>query len=212
MFRLLGICCPLQEPEKQFKRKFEEASNMSLPPNHVSQPNLNIKSLWLPLIREELKKNPYPPKMGGPSIRIPQHLRIAKHKYPRCKAPNSDCLKSCACVLCTSFQVPEDGSTSLTVETSKKVTLIFILTMENVRDLASHYHPSCKTFKCKRISHICNSTLSASVEHVGFRTDHTSYINFKYNIVHYTKAQNLNEGSAEVISKRYSFWVPLSWS
>ena len=31
---------------------------MPISPNPISQPNLDIKSLWLPLIREELKKNP----------------------------------------------------------------------------------------------------------------------------------------------------------
>ena len=41
--------------------KFKEPPYMSLSPNHMSQPSLDIKPLWLPLIREELKKNPNPP-------------------------------------------------------------------------------------------------------------------------------------------------------
>ena len=68
---------------------------------------------------------PNPPKSANNSVYVPK----TTHKYPRCKTPHSDCLKTCACVLCTSFQV------------------IFILTMANARDFASQNQPLCKTFK-----------------------------------------------------------------
>ena len=51
-----------------FKRKLIEASFMSLAKNPISKPSVEIKPLWLPLIREELEipkadtNNPQPPK------------------------------------------------------------------------------------------------------------------------------------------------------
>ena len=69
---------------------------MPLSPNYISQPRLDIKSVWLPLIHEELKNFPQnPPKSANNTVHVPK----AEHKYLRCKTPHTDCLKYCACVL-----------------------------------------------------------------------------------------------------------------
>ena len=67
----------LHREPNQFKRKFKEASFMSMSKNHISQPSLDIKPLWFPLIREELN-NRIPAVVKPNPPQIPQNRRITR--------------------------------------------------------------------------------------------------------------------------------------
>ena len=62
--------------------------------------------MWLPLIREELRKNPsnpYPPNSPKPKNHA-GYVPKTQNLFLRSKTPRSGCLKSCAFVLCTFFR------------------------------------------------------------------------------------------------------------
>ena len=67
----------LNREPNQFKRKYKEASYMSMSKNHISQPSLDIKPLWLPLIREELN-NTIPAVLKTNQLQISQNRRITR--------------------------------------------------------------------------------------------------------------------------------------